>query len=122
MAKYEAFRVYSKGFTGDKPSEREYFFSIIAGPNQVEYVIPADSYDLWGTTFDNDRIKMVMSGIPEEQLPTTPTEWAILALDNTNFYMMPSHDDSDDYLFLLEEEQAYADSVAGRLREIYGGV
>lgn len=108
--KYEAFRVYSGG--GWDLSDENYMFSVIAGPNEVEYIIPVDNMDLY-RAFDKERIRFIMDGIPEEGLPTTPNGWALLAVQNMseNCALMPSHDSSNDYQLLYEDEKFFADTV-----------
>ena len=110
MAKYEAFRFYSNG--GWDLSDKNYMFSVIAGPNEVEYIIPVDKVGIYAG-FDKERINLLLAGLSEEQIPTTPEGWALLAAENIseNVALMPSHDSSNDYNLLYEDEKLFADSV-----------
>lgn len=110
MAKYKTFRVYTGG--GEDLSDRNYMFSIIAGPDEVEYIIPVDTMSTF-KGIDNDRIKLILEGLPEEEIPTTPEGWAILAVENmsSNVAVMPFMDESDNWNLLYAEEEEFANKV-----------
>lgn len=115
--KYKLFRMYN----GEKTDDN-YAFSVVAGNNEVHYVVPKDSTE-YALIFNDERIKDLVIGADPENIPTDPTGWALLASYNAGFNMnlfTVDNTDTDDFELLLEDEQEYADTNAkkyGYLRD-----
>ena len=99
-------------YNGEKADDN-YVFSVIAGNNEVHYVVPENDTENQ-SIFNEDRIKELVAGADEENIPTDPEGWALLATYNAGFGMElhpVEGADTDDFESLLEDEQEYADEL-----------
>lgn len=96
-------------YNGEKADDN-YVFSVIAGNNEVRYVVPENDVEN-SKVFNDDRIKELVDGAEEENIPTDPNGWALLATYNAGFGMElhpVEGADTEDIESLLEDEQEYA--------------
>lgn len=108
-------------YNGEKADDN-YVFSVVAGNNEVRYVIPENDMEN-NSIFNEDRIKDLVSNTSEENMPTEPDGWALLATYNAGFGM-ELHPvvgaDSENIEYLLEDEQEYANALGKKYTYLKG--
>lgn len=105
---YKLYRMYN----GEKADDN-YVFSVIAGKNEVHYVVP-ENYIEYSRVFNAERINDLVSRAEKESIPTDPAGWALLATYNAGFGMnlfTVDDEDTEDIKSLMEDEQEYADAL-----------
>jgi hypothetical protein len=99
-------------YNGEKADDN-YVFSVVAGKNEVHYVVPENDFET-KSVFNEDRIKDLILNADEENIPTDPEGWALVATYNAGFGMElhpVEGADTEDIESLLEDEQEYADAL-----------
>lgn len=99
-------------YNGEKADDN-YVFSVLASNNEVRYVVPENDVEN-NKVFNDDRIKQLVASADEENIPTDPDGWALLATYNAGFGMnlYPVEGaDTEDTESLLEDEQEYANAL-----------
>ena len=107
------FRMYA----GERADDN-YRFSIVASDTFVQYVIPSDPTD-YQSVFDSERIRNMIAGTDNDDLPKDPVGWAIFASYNAgrgvNLFEVENAD-SEFMDLLVEDEQEYADEISEKYR------
>ena len=99
-------------YNGEKADDN-YAFSVVASNNEVHYVVPVGDVE-YNSIFNEDRIKSLVLNAEEENIPTDPEGWALVATYNAGFGMElhpVEGADTEDIESLLEDEQEYADAL-----------
>jgi hypothetical protein len=99
-------------YNGEKADDN-YAFSVVASNNEVHYVVPSSDVE-YNNIFNEDRIKDLVLNAEEENIPTDPDGWALVATYNAGFGMElhpVEGADTEDIESLLEDEQEYADAL-----------
>ncbi len=99
-------------YNGEKADDN-YVFSVIAGKNEVHYVVPENDVEN-NSIFTEDRIKDLVAGAEEANIPKDPEGWALLATYNAGFGMElhpVEGADTEDFNSLFEDEQEYANAL-----------
>jgi hypothetical protein len=112
----QVYRFYS----GDVIRDMDYMFSIVANEKQAQYVVAEGRKEAF-SAFDKDRIQGLTLSRPEEEIPTTPEGWALLAAYNINGIALhpiegETAEEIDD---LIADEQTYADAMDAKYGEDY---
>lgn len=107
-----------RAYRDDTVSDRTYVFSVIASNEEAVYVVAGDDLDN-RLVFNEERLELLASSI-EEEAPSTPEEWALLASYNIGtLSLMPHEAPSElEVAELVEDEQEYADEVWEKNRPI----
>ncbi len=107
------FRMYA----GERADDN-YCFSIVASDTFVQYVIPKDATE-YQSVFDSERIRTMIAGTDNADLPTDPVGWAVFASYNAGWGMglvEVENADSEFMDLLVEDEQEYADEIFEKYR------
>ena len=94
-------------------ADDNYIFSVIAGENEVYYVVPENDVE-YNSIFNQDRIKDLVLNADKENIPTDPDGWALLATYNAGIGMELHPEeatDTEDIESLIEDEQEYANAL-----------
>jgi hypothetical protein len=105
---YKLYRMYN----GVKADDN-YVFSVVTGKNEAHYVVPENDIETQ-LIFNEDRIKDLILNADEENIPTDPDGWALVATYNAGFGMelhpVPT-EESEDLNSIIEDEQEYANAL-----------
>ena len=103
----EIFRAY---VNSDLPiQDGDHIFSIIASDTDVAYAAPQEVIDSYGLTQERIDMAKDLYAVSDLEMPTTPTDWAVLASENMSKISVMPFDVSEPYDTI---EQAVIDETS----------